>query len=50
MARANIGSRLMLTAKLGNTNYFDRSTIGSSYQLINHSSQTDLDLQVRWKF
>ena len=50
MARANIGSRLMLTAKLGNTNYFDRPTIGSSYQLINHSSQTDLDLQVRWKF
>lgn len=50
MARANIGSRLMLTAKLGITNYFDRSTIGSSYQQINRSSQTDLDLQVRWKF
>ena len=50
MARANIGSRLMLTAKLGITNYFDRSTIGSSYQQINHSSQTDLDLQLRWKF
>jgi hypothetical protein len=50
MARANIGKRLMLTAKLGITNYFDRSTIGSSYQQINRSSQTDLDLQVRWKF
>ena len=50
MARANIGSRLMLTAKLGITNYFDRSTIGSSYQQINRSSQTDLDLQLRWKF
>ncbi|MBP5798853.1 MAG: helix-hairpin-helix domain-containing protein [Prevotella sp.] len=50
IARANIGSRLMLTAKLGITNYFDRSTIGSSYQQINRSSQTDLDLQVRWKF
>ena len=50
MARANIGSRLMLTAKLGITNYFDRSTIGSSYQQINGSSQTDLDLQLRWKF
>lgn len=48
MARANIGSRLMLTAKLGITNYFDRSTIGSSYQQINRSSQTDL--QLRWKF
>jgi hypothetical protein len=50
MARANIGSRLMLTAKFGTTNYFDRPTIGSSYQQIDHSSQTDLDLQVRWKF
>ena len=50
MARANIGSRLMLTAKMGVTNYFDRSTIGSSYQQINRSSQTDLDLQLRWKF
>ena len=50
MARANIGKRLMLTAKLGTTNYFDRSTIGSSYQQINRSSQTDLDLQIRWKF
>ena len=50
MARANIGQRLMLTAKLGITNYFDRSTIGSSYQQIDASSQTDLDLQVRWKF
>ena len=50
MARANIGSHLMLTAKLGITNYFDLSTIGSSYQQINHSSQSDLDLQLRWKF
>ena len=50
MARVNIGSRLMLTAKMGVTNYFDRSTIGSSYQQINRSSQTDLDLQLRWKF
>ena len=50
MARANIGSHLMLTAKLGITNYFDRSTIGSGYQQINQSSQTDLDLQIRWKF
>jgi hypothetical protein len=49
MARANIGKRLMLTAKLGITNYFDRSVIGSSYQQINASSQTDLDLQLRWK-
>ena len=50
MARANIGKRVMLTAKIGVTDYFDRSTIGSSYQQINRSSQTDLDLQVRCKF
>ena len=49
MVRANIGKRLMLTAKFGTTNYFDRPTIGSSYQQINRSSQTDLDLQVRCK-
>jgi hypothetical protein len=50
MARANIGKRLMLTAKIGTTNYFDRSVIGSSYQQINRSSQSDLDVQLRWKF
>ena len=50
MARANVGKRLMLTAKLGITDYFDRAVIGSSYQQINASSQTDLDIQVRWKF
>lgn len=49
MARAQIGRRLMLTAKLGITNYFDRAHIGSSYQQIDGSSQTDLDLQLRWK-
>lgn len=50
MARAAIGQQLTLTAKIGVTNYFDRSTIGSSYQQIAGSSQTDLDLQLRWKF
>ena len=50
MARAKIGKRLMLTAKAGTTNYFDRATIGSGYQQIFRSSKTDLDLQLRWKF
>ena len=50
MARVQIGSKLTLTAKTGVTDYFDRSTIGSSYQQINASSQTDLDVQIRWKF
>lgn len=50
MARANIGNNLLLTAKVGVTDYFDRRTIGSSYQQIAASSQCDLDLQLRWKF
>jgi hypothetical protein len=41
---------LTLTAKLGVTDYFDRSTIGSSYQQIDASAQTDLDIQIMWKF
>lgn len=38
---------LTLNAKVATTNYFDRSTIGSSYQQINSSSQTDIELQAR---
>ena len=49
MARAGIGKRLMLTAKIGVTDYFDRAVTGSSYQQVNGSSLTDLDLQVRCK-
>ena len=50
MARGEIGKRLIVTAKFGTTDYFDRSVIGSSYQQIDGSSQSDIDLQVRWKF
>ena len=50
MARATVGKSLLLTAKVGVTDYFDRSTIGSSYQQIAASSQCDLDVQLRWKF
>ena len=50
MARGEIGKRLIVTAKFGMTDYFDRSVIGSSYQQIDGSSQSDVDLQVRWKF
>lgn len=42
----NIG----ITVKIGTTKYFDRDKIGSGYQQINHSSATDLELQVKWKF
>lgn len=42
--------RLMASAKLQTANYFDRSEIGSGRQRINASSQTELELQVRWSF
>jgi len=41
---------LTLNAKVATTDYFDRATIGSSYQMIDASSQTDIELQARIKF
>lgn len=49
MAKANVLKRLVVTAKIGTTNYFNRSTISSGNQMIDASSQTDLDLQLKWK-
>jgi hypothetical protein len=49
MAQANIKKKIMVTAKVGVTNYFDRSSIGSGLQEINQSSQTDLLLQLRYR-
>ena len=42
--------RLLCQAKLSTANYFDRNHIASELQQINHSSQTELELQVRWRF
>lgn len=50
MVRADIGRRLMLLAKAGVTDYFDRSTIGSGHRRIDGSSMADIDLQLRWRF
>ena len=50
MARADLSAALMLTAKVGVTDYFDRATIGSGLQMVDGSSLADVDLQVRWKF
>ena len=47
MARAEIGKRLTLSAKMGVTNYFDRSIISSGLQQVDASSMTDLLLQLR---
>ncbi len=50
LTTATLAARLALTAKLGITNYFDRPTISSGLQEIHHSSQTDLQVQLIWKF
>lgn len=50
LVRGNITPRLMITAKAGTTNYFDRDKISSSYQQINHSSMTDIEVQLKYKF
>lgn len=50
VARTEIGERLLLIAKLGTTNYFDRNHISSGLQEIASSSQTDLEMQLKWKF
>jgi len=47
MARGEIGKRLTLSAKMGVTNYFDRSIISSGLQQVDASSMADLLLQLR---
>lgn len=49
-ARSELGTHLLLIAKLGTTDYFDRNHISSSYQEISRSSQTDLEIQLKWKW
>ena len=49
MGQSALGKRLKLTAKIGFTRYFDRSTIGSGLQEISSAMQTDFDLQIQWK-
>ncbi len=50
VARVNIGESLQLDAKMGSTHYSDREVISSGLQQIDGSTQTDLDLQARWRF
>lgn len=48
--RTDLTPRLFIIAKVGTTDYFDRNRISTALQQIAHSSQTDIDLQVRWRF
>lgn len=49
MAKAAVTKRLSMAVKIGVTDYFDRASIGSGNQMIPSSSQTELDLQVKWR-
>lgn len=48
--RGDIGGSIVVIGKIGATKYFDRDVISSSLQQINSSWQTDVDLQVKWRF
>jgi hypothetical protein len=43
--RYNINRNMMIIAKLGVTNYYDRDVIGSAWDEINKNKKTDLQLQ-----
>ena len=46
-ATSSFSDKIIVTAKVGMTKYFDRDKIGSGYQEIDSSSATDLELQLR---
>ena len=48
--KGKISQKIMLIAKIGVTDYLDRDHISSGLQQINHSSQTDADIQMKWNF
>jgi len=48
-AQARLGQRVTLEGKIGTTNYFDRSCISSGLAQIDHSSKTDIGVQLRLK-
>ena len=48
--KGKVNQNMTLIAKVGVTDYFDRDHISSGLQQINHSSQTDADIQLRWNF
>ena len=50
VARSEISHHLLVIAKLGCTNYFDRNHISSGKQEIAGSRQMDLEVQVKWKW
>lgn len=49
IVKADVAQWLMAQVKIGCTKYFDRSVIGTAERQIYSSSQTDIDLQLRFK-
>ncbi|MDR1004439.1 MAG: helix-hairpin-helix domain-containing protein [Prevotellaceae bacterium] len=50
VAGYNLNKRWMLLAKIGETLYRDRNTIGSGNDLIHHNRKADIQLQLQAKF
>ena len=50
LLRAAIGRRLTAAAKVGLTKYFDRTSVSSGLQLVEHSALSDLLVQLRYRF
>ena len=48
MVQGGIGSHLKMTAKMGVTNYFDRSSVGTGLQQVDRSSLADLLIQIHY--
>lgn len=49
LLRSDISKHLTLNCKISTTDYFDRNHISSGYQQIDHSSMTDMEVQLRLK-
>lgn len=48
MVQGGIGQHLKMTAKMGVTNYFDRSSVGTGLQQVDRSSLADLLIQIHY--
>jgi hypothetical protein len=50
LGRLNAFGNMSFWLKLGQTRYFNRSTVGSGYQQIQGNTETTVKAQVRWQF
>lgn len=50
LAKVDIGSHWLVACKWAMTQYFDRDHISSGLQQINGSCQSDVELQLKWKW